>query len=96
MNDAPGAPSRYLTDKQKQWRKMHPKEKTLLSEFPELAAQWHYEKNEGLTPEDVAPHSGKKVWWKCNDAHRAAGNRQQSSQWERMSVLCGETSASGL
>lgn len=69
MNDAPRAPSRYLTDKQKQWRKMHPKEKTLLSEFPELAAQWNYEKNEGLTPEDVAPHSGKKVWWKCKEGH---------------------------
>ena len=69
MNDAPRAYLRYLTDKQKQWRETHPQKLTLLSEFPELAVQWNYEKNEGLTPEDVAPHSGKKIWWKCKEGH---------------------------
>lgn len=69
MNDALRASSRYLTDKQRQWRKTHSKKQTLLSEFPGLAAQWNYKKNGDLTPEDIAPHSGKKVWWKCEKGH---------------------------
>ena len=36
---------------------------------PELAAEWHPEKNGDLTPYDVSPSSGKKVWWKCKNGH---------------------------
>ena len=36
---------------------------------PTLAKEWNYEKNGGLTPVEVMPHSGKKVWWKCNKGH---------------------------
>lgn len=32
---------------------------------PNLAKQWHPTKNEKLTPYDVGPGSGKKVWWIC-------------------------------
>ena len=31
---------------------------------PDLAAEWNYEKNGNLRPEDVTCKSGKKVWWK--------------------------------
>ena len=31
---------------------------------PDLAAEWNYEKNGNLKPEDVARKSNKKVWWK--------------------------------
>ena len=34
--------------------------------YPELLKEWDYEKNEGLNPEILPPHSGKKVWWKCS------------------------------
>ena len=37
---------------------------------PDLAKEWNYEKNNGLTPEDVFPNSDKKAWWKCNKAHQ--------------------------
>ncbi len=30
---------------------------------PELAKQWHPTKNKNLTPYNVVPGSGKKVWW---------------------------------
>lgn len=33
---------------------------------PDLAQEWNYAKNKGLTPEDVTWGSGRKVWWKCN------------------------------
>lgn len=34
--------------------------------FPNLASEWHPEKNEAMTPNDVTPGSGKKVWWRCS------------------------------
>ena len=36
---------------------------------PALASEWNYEKNNGLTPEDVLPNSGKKIWWRCGMRH---------------------------
>jgi DNA-binding XRE family transcriptional regulator len=36
---------------------------------PDLAKEWNLKKNGTLTPEDVAPHSGKKVWWICDRKH---------------------------
>ena len=36
---------------------------------PTLAKEWNYEKNNGLTPEDVLSNSNKKVWWKCRKEH---------------------------
>ena len=36
---------------------------------PDLAAQWHNDKNHPLTPQDVTPGSGKKVWWQCKNGH---------------------------
>lgn len=37
----------------------------LATKNPTLAAQWDFEKNNGLTPEQVASGSHKKAWWKC-------------------------------
>lgn len=42
---------------------MNPK-KSLVEARPDLAAQWHPTKNGNLKPEDVAPDSSKKVWWR--------------------------------
>jgi len=36
---------------------------------PKLSLEWNYEKNKNLTPINVTPKSGKKVWWKCNKGH---------------------------
>lgn len=36
---------------------------------PALAAQWNYEKNGTLTPEDVPDGSHRKVWWRCPKGH---------------------------
>uniref|UniRef100_UPI003AF16527 zinc-ribbon domain-containing protein n=1 Tax=Waltera sp. TaxID=2815806 RepID=UPI003AF16527 len=41
----------------------------LSSLYPELAAEWDHEKNEGLDPDMVLPGSGKRVWWKCACGH---------------------------
>ncbi len=39
------------------------------SVHPELAAQWHPEKNGVLTPQQVTPYSNKRVWWLCPLGH---------------------------
>jgi hypothetical protein len=36
---------------------------------PNLAKEWHPTKNKPLTPEQVSPGSGQKVWWKCDNEH---------------------------
>ena len=36
---------------------------------PDLAKEWNYERNKGLTPMDVLPNSNKKAWWKCSKGH---------------------------
>ena len=42
------------------------KENSLADSYPELAEEWLYEKNNGLTPHDVSPGSTKSFWWKCS------------------------------
>lgn len=38
----------------------------LASRFPDIAQEWDYTRNGGLTPQEVVAHSNKKVWWKCS------------------------------
>ncbi|OKH40360.1 hypothetical protein NIES2119_01675 [[Phormidium ambiguum] IAM M-71] len=38
---------------------------SLASLYPEIAKEWHWEKNDSLTPDQVISGSNKKVWWKC-------------------------------
>jgi uncharacterized Zn-finger protein len=45
------------------------KENNLAVVNPKLAKEWHPRKNIGLTPFNVTPRSGKKVWWKCENGH---------------------------
>lgn len=44
-------------------------DKSIVSLFPEIAAEWHPTKNENLKPEQVAPHTMKRVWWQCKLGH---------------------------
>lgn len=36
---------------------------------PEIAKEWHYEKNFPLRPEEVTSGSKKKIWWECKKGH---------------------------
>ena len=44
-------------------------ETDFLSQCPEAAKEWDYEKNEGKRPEDYCLQSNLKFWWKCNEGH---------------------------
>jgi hypothetical protein len=41
----------------------------LQSVAPQLAAEWHPERNASLSPSDVLPYSRRKVWWRCTAGH---------------------------
>ena len=41
----------------------------LASVYPILAEEWDYERNSGLTPRDILPHSMQSVWWVCKRGH---------------------------
>jgi len=54
----------------------------LLGFIMSLANEWNYEKNNSLTPMDITPNSGKKVWWKCKKGHEwqaTVANRNRGS-----------------
>lgn len=50
-------------------RRVTPGVNDLLTNNPELAAQWHPTKNGNLTPSMVASTTAKKVWWQAEDGH---------------------------
>lgn len=41
----------------------------LATTHPDIAAQWHPEKNGPLTPRDVSAGSKRQVWWQCSQGH---------------------------
>ena len=51
--------------------------------FPIVAAEWNYEKNEELLPNQVSAQSNKKVWWKCEKGH----------EWQ--AVICSRANGCG-
>ena len=48
---------------------INPDKKDLASLYPEIAAQWDLEKNGDLTPDQVLPGSGKRIYWTCEEGH---------------------------
>lgn len=38
---------------------------SLAALYPEIAKEWIFEKNKGLTPDKIKKASGRKVWWRC-------------------------------
>lgn len=50
-------------------KKLLPFTKTLATEYPQLAKEWHPRKNVGLSPDEVPPATHRKVWWVCEKGH---------------------------
>lgn len=42
---------------------------SLAAALPDVAAQWHPQRNGRLSPTDVLPLSNRKVWWRCPAGH---------------------------
>lgn len=53
--------------------------------LPELAKEWHPEKNKDLTPERVTITNNRKVWWRCKNGHEwqcSTNSRVHSKKWK--------------
>ena len=46
-----------------------PGENDLNSRFPEISAEWNYNKNKNILPTKISYGSEKKVWWICSKGH---------------------------
>lgn len=51
-----------------------PDGKKYVSDYPDLAAEWHPTKNGEKLPEDVLHRSGKSIWWRCT--------KESSHEWK--------------
>lgn len=61
--------------------------------YPDVAVEWHFEKNRKMTPNSVHKHSSRKVWWNC----QKCGNVWRTSVVSRTLMgsrcgRCGKTS----
>ena len=57
----------------------------LATRFPEIAAEWNYEKNGDLLPTQVVFGSNRRVLWKCSKGHEWDATIQQRT---RMGNAC--------
>src|SRR5690606_4543300 len=42
---------------------------SLLTEHPDIANEWHHDRNGELRPSNVTPASRKQAWWRCPRGH---------------------------
>lgn len=64
-------------------RKVPSKYRNLETEAPEVAKQWHPDRNGALSPSQVLPKSNKLVWWRCEKGHE-----WQARVYARLSSGC--------
>ncbi len=57
---------------------------------PELAREWHPERNTLLTPKDVVPGSVKRVWWLCSRGHAWETSIRKRSKGRRCPYCAGK------
>lgn len=50
-------------------KKIVPGENGMATLRPDLAAEWDYDRNTDICPENISPGSGRSVWWKCEKGH---------------------------
>jgi hypothetical protein len=65
--------------------------RNLQAQNPELAREWHPDKNGDLTPDKVRAHAQVKVWWLCPRGHEyqaSVGNRNRSDGSGRGCPYC--------
>ena len=58
-----------------------PKNKSLAFLNPEVAEQWDYDKNKGISPKDVFAKSGKKFHWTCKKGEDHKWEATVDSRW---------------
>ena len=57
----------------------------LLSQRPDVALDWDYERNNGVEPQDVTYMSSKTAWWKC---HTCGTRWEMKIQQRSLGTMC--------
>ena len=47
---------------------------SLADQTRDYTKEWDYERNVDLSPDEILPHSNRKVWWKCPNGHSYRSN----------------------
>lgn len=70
----------------------------LATSFPELLEEWDYQKNKGVSPDQVCSGTAKKVWWKCKKCGRSwkAEIRNRSQKGIGCAVCSGKACGTGV
>lgn len=63
---------------------------------PQLAAQWHPSKNDGLTPDQIMGYSHRAVWWLCNKGHTWRASIHSRSRGTGCPVCAGRSIVKGV
>ena len=62
---------------------------------PNLAQEWHPDRNVPLTPQDVTANSGQKVWWQCSNEHEWQAPIDRRSQGKGCPYCSGRNAIKG-
>lgn len=71
-------------------RKIMPGFNDLATVNPDIAVEWHPDKNGDLLPSDVSSGSSKKVWWRCNKGHEWQAQIKSRSKGSKCPVCLGK------
>ena len=63
--------------------------------YPDLAAEWHPDKNGELHPSNVSSGSSKKVWWKCSNGHEWIASIKSRTRGNGCPICSGRKTISG-
>lgn len=63
---------------------------------PNLAIEWNYEKNKGISENNISPNTQKKVWWRCKEGHEWRATVASRNRGNGCPVCAGKTIIKGL
>lgn len=76
-------------------RALWPGDNDLAAVDPALAAQWDFQKNGTLTPNQVLPGSGKYAWWRCEKGHSWRASIRSRERGNGCPVCSGRSTVPG-
>jgi len=68
---------------------------SLMTLYPEIAAQWHPTKNGTLTPDQIVAGSSKKAWWRCPNGPDHKWPASVKSRTKTKGTVCPDCSRRG-
>ncbi|MDO4312499.1 MAG: zinc-ribbon domain-containing protein [Eubacteriales bacterium] len=77
-------------------RKLLVGENDLVTVCPDLATQWHSEKNGTLKPEMVLATTARRVWWRCDKGHEWQARVKDRMNGNGCPVCCGQKAVAGV